>query len=100
AMDTYNRARNRENHTGTQAIETVNGLQSALNSKINSSEKGAANGVASLDNNGKIPLVLIPDALIGSVNYQDNWDASTNTPALPSTPTMDMKGHYYITNLP
>src|SRR5690606_29835571 len=72
------------------------GLQSALNSKINSSEKGAAYGVASLGSASKLLLSQIPEELLGSVRYQDNWNAATNTPTLPSTPTESTKGYYYI----
>lgn len=96
ALDTYNRARARVNHTGTQAISTIAGLQSVLDSKIQLSEKGSPLGVATLDANSKVPLVQMPDALIGSVNYQGNWNALTNTPTLPTTPTSITKGHYYI----
>lgn len=38
----------------------------------------------------------VPDALIGSVNYQGNWDPATNTPTLPATPAASTRGHYYI----
>lgn len=58
------------------------------------SEKGVANGYASLDGNGKVPLAQINDALVGSVNYQGNYDASTNSPALPAA--TGNKGKYYV----
>jgi len=45
----------RGNHTNTQAISTVDGLQAALNSKANTASIGIANGIASLDSNGKLP---------------------------------------------
>lgn len=35
-------------------------MQTALNGKVNSSEKGAANGIATLDANGKVPSSQIP----------------------------------------
>lgn len=89
-------AKNRANHTGTQPINTIEGLEAALDSKISTSEKGASNGVATLDINSKIPLSQVPDALIGSVNYQGNWNPATNTPTLPATPASSTKGHYYI----
>lgn len=50
----------RANHTGTQAISTVNGLQSGLDAKINLVEKAAANGVATLGADGKIPNGQLP----------------------------------------
>ena len=70
--------------------------QTALDGKINTSEKGSSNGVATLDLNSKVPLSQIPEALVGSVNYRGNWNASTNTPTLPTDPTDVTKGHYYI----
>jgi hypothetical protein len=60
------------------------------------SEKGQPNGYASLDSNGKVPLVQINDALIGNVNFQGLWNASTNTPTLANPPASGTKGHYYI----
>jgi hypothetical protein len=60
------------------------------------SEKGQPNGYASLDSNGKVPLVQINDALIGNVNFQGLWNAATNTPTLANPPASDTKGHYYI----
>lgn len=66
------------------------------NTKINQSQRNASNGLAPLDSNSKVPMSNMPDALIGSVNYQGNWDVLTNSPTLDSTPTEETKGHYYI----
>jgi hypothetical protein len=44
----------------THPISGVTGLQSALNSKINLSEKGAPSGVAPLNANSIIPAIYIP----------------------------------------
>jgi hypothetical protein len=60
------------------------------------SEKAQPNGYASLDSNGKVPLVQINDALIGNVNFQGLWNASTNTPTLANPPASGTKGYYYI----
>ena len=35
-----------------------------------------SNGIAGLDSSGKIPLSLIPDSLVGAVNYKGSWNAS------------------------
>lgn len=59
------------------------------------SEKGNANGYASLDGTGKVPLSQINDALIGSVNYRGTYDVVTNTPTLPTAAT-ENKGWYYL----
>ncbi|MGJ1499201.1 hypothetical protein ACR79R_17945 [Sphingobacterium spiritivorum] len=92
-------AKNRSNHTGTQSISTIEDLQTFLDSKIPATQKAASNGVATLDANAKIPMSQVPDALIGSVNYQGNWNPSTNIPTLPATPGTDTKGHYYIASI-
>jgi len=68
--------------------------QNALDIKIDSSDRGIINGVATLDSNTKIPLSQINDAILGQVAYNGTWNASTNTPTLPATP--DQKGDYYI----
>jgi hypothetical protein len=60
------------------------------------SEKAQPNGYASLDSNGKVPLVQINDALIGNVDFQDLWNAATNTPTLANPPASGTKGYYYI----
>lgn len=54
----------RANHTGMQAISTVSGLQTALDAKIESSEKGAVNGVATLGSDQKIPSNQLPPIAI------------------------------------
>lgn len=61
-------------------------------------EKSQANGYASLDGSGKVPTGELPDVLVGSVNYQGTWNASTNTPALASG--VGTKGFYYVVSVP
>lgn len=58
------------------------------------SEKGQNNGYASLDGSGKVPVSQMPDALVGAVVYQGNYNASTNTPTLPVA--TGNKGKYYV----
>lgn len=52
-----------------------------------------ANGIASLDNNGKVPVSQLPASILGALNYQTAWNAATNTPALASG--VGTKGFYY-----
>lgn len=54
-------------------------IQTQIDAKISSSEKGANNGVATLDGGGKIPVSQLPNSVM---EYQGNWNASTNTPTL------------------
>lgn len=76
---------------------TITAIQAALEDKLDVAEKGVANGVATLDNNGKLPLSQINDAVLGQVEYMGVWDATTNTPTLPTTP--EKKGDYYVTSV-
>ena len=64
---------------------------------IPTTEKGVANGVATLDSSTKVPISQIPDAVIGALNYQGTWDASTNTPTLTSS--VGTKGYYYVVSV-
>lgn len=67
------------NLAATDVQGALNELQSDVDSRIPSAEKGAANGVATLDANGKVPVAQLPNAIM---EYQGVWDASTNTPTL------------------
>ena len=62
-------------------------------SKQSVSEKGQANGYASLDSNGTVPTSQLPESVTGALIFEGLWDASTNTPTLPD-PTLH-KGDYY-----
>lgn len=93
----------RTNHTGSQAISTVTGLQTALDGKQaslgftpeNLANKATAGGYASLDGSGRVPLSQLPT---GTQTYVGTWNASTNTPTLANgTGTL---GQYYIVNVP
>jgi hypothetical protein len=82
-----------------QIIESqVTGLTSALAGKIPTTEKGAANGVATLDAGGKVPTTQLPDSVLGQLYYEGTWDASTNTPTLVNPPSASTRGDYYITS--
>lgn len=70
----------RTNHTGTQAISTVSGLQTELDNKLDDSQLGAANGVASLDASGKVPATQLEDYARRDV---DNTFLGTNTFTAP-----------------
>lgn len=81
----------------TEAItELQEAIQDLEDTKVEKSSLGIASGVATLDANAKVPLSQINDSLIGNVNYQGLYDASTNTPNLD---TVAPKGHYYITSV-
>jgi hypothetical protein len=58
-------------------------------------DAGVANGVATLDSGGKVPQNQIP--LMGDLNYQGTWNASTNNPTLTSS--VGTKGYYYVVDV-
>jgi hypothetical protein len=58
-------------------------------------DAGVANGVATLDAGGKVPVSQIPQ--MGDLNYQGTWDAATNTPTLTSS--AGTKGFYYVVSV-
>ena len=51
-------------YTKSQVDSTVSGLQSDINSRIPNAQKGAANGVATLDASSLIPITQIPPAAL------------------------------------
>ena len=60
-------------------------------------DAGVANGVATLDGSGTVPISQLPAAVLGALSYQGTWDASTNTPTLTSS--VGTKGYYYVVNV-
>lgn len=60
---------------------------------VDSSLLGQPNGVATLDNTGHITLSQIGDNVLGSLNYQGTWNASSNLPHI--TGGTGTKGSYY-----
>jgi hypothetical protein len=58
-------------------------------------DAGVANGVATLDSAGKVPVSQIP--ALGDLNYQGTWNATTNTPTLTSS--VGTKGYYYVVSV-
>ena len=60
---------------------------------VNAATQGTANGVATLDSSGRLTTSQIPAALVGAMQYQGVWNASTNSPTLVSG--VGVKGQYY-----
>lgn len=65
---------------------------------ILTSQKGVASGVAPLNASSKIDEIYLPDSILGQVEYQTLWNATTNTPAIPAA-AIGNKGHYYIVSV-
>lgn len=70
-----------------------NAVQAALDLLLPKAKVGVANGAASLDNNGKVPLSQLDESILGGMIYNGTWNASTNTPDLTDVPK---KGNFYI----
>ena len=90
---------------GTIASQNANNVNitggsisgTTVNGYIPTSQKAAANGVATLDSGGTVPLNQIPASIQGGLIYQGTWNASTNTPTLTSS--VGSKGHYYAVSV-
>jgi hypothetical protein len=81
------------NLVATDVQGALNELQTDINGRQLTSEKGNANGYASLDGGGKVPVAQLPATLM---TYEGTWDAATNTPTLANG-TGDA-GMVYIVN--
>ena len=55
---------------------------------------GAANGLATLGSDAKLCASQIPAAILGALEYQGTWNASTDTPPMPAASSAN-KGYYY-----
>lgn len=75
-------------------IADITGLAAALAARQDLDQKGEANGYASLGSDGKVPAAQLPASVFGALSYQGTWNASTNSPAIPSANASN-KGHYY-----
>jgi len=77
---------------------TFNGKQAALGyTPVNSTLLGAANGVATLNASGQLTAAQIPASLLGAMQFQSVWNASTNSPALTSS--TGTAGNFYIVSV-
>jgi hypothetical protein len=74
---------------------SMNGV--TISDYVATATKGVANGVASLDGSGTVPVSQLPAAVLGALSYQGTWNASTNTPTLTSS--VGTKGYYYVVNV-
>jgi len=68
------------NFTGTALAAAFTGdTVTVTSSAIAATDRGAANGVASLDSNGLVPASQLP---VSAMEFKGNWNASTNSPTL------------------
>lgn len=62
-----------------EALDAAQAAQSTADAAIPATEKGANNGVATLDGGGKIPASQLPNSVM---ELQGEWNANTNSPSL------------------
>lgn len=77
---------------GITDVYTKTENAASLDLKVNNSEKGVANGIATLDANGKVVLTQMPDSVLGQLEYMGTWDLTT-------FPTATRKGQYWIASV-
>jgi hypothetical protein len=80
--------------TGAVKIRSLTGALTATSGVVSSVPLGGANGVATLDSTGKIPVTQLPSSVM---EYKGTWNAATNTPTLANG-TGD-PGDVYICNV-
>ena len=87
---------NDNSHSHT--ISNISGLQSALDSKLNTSLKGAKNGLATLDSSGTVPSSQLPSYVDDVVDVSMKSDLSSATNANGDTITPE-SGKIYIDDI-
>lgn len=63
------------------------------NRYVRNSVLAQPNGVATLNDKGKVVFNQLPDAALGGLDYQGSWNANTNTPILFSS--QSVRGYFY-----
>jgi hypothetical protein len=82
----------------------ANGIQFSTDSTLQTTagipltQKGVAQGVATLGVDGRLTTEQIPSSLAGAIVFQGGWNASTNTPTLSNG--TGTTGYQYIVTTP
>jgi hypothetical protein len=99
-------------NSGVASLNSVGKvIQTALNSEkldgktfsqvaalfVAASLLGANNGVAELDSSGKLKTAQIPDGVGSSLTYKGGWNATTNSPTIPSAAGGNKNWFYIVT---
>jgi hypothetical protein len=80
--------------TSGAKVRGLNGVLTGTSGIVSSVPLGAANGVATLDSGGKVPVSQLPSSV---VTYLGTWNAATNTPTLVNG--VGDAGDMYICNV-
>lgn len=80
--------------TSGAKVRNLNGVLTGTAGVVDSVPLGGANGVATLDSSGKVPVSQLPASV---VTYLGTWNAATNTPTL--TNGVGDAGDMYLCNV-
>lgn len=80
--------------TITDDVSVGGNLSVNNNNVLTEADKGVSNGVASLDSVGRVPYSQLPES---AMEYEGNWDASTNTPTLADG--IGTNGDFYVVSV-
>jgi hypothetical protein len=75
----------------TQALSTITDAGTAAARDVGTDP----GDLPELDGSGKLPVSLLPDAILGALSYQSAWNATTNSPTIPAAAAGN-KGWYYV----
>lgn len=89
--------------SSTSNPHSVTATQVGLGNVLNATQevvsaKGQALGYCPLDGSAKVSGTYLPDSVLGQVDYQGVWNATTNNPTIPAADSTN-KGHYYIVSV-
>lgn len=73
----------------------ITNLKATADAAEVAAKKGTANGYAGLDATGKVPTSQLPDSVLGTIQFQGTWNATTNSPTIPAAAAGN-KGWYYV----
>lgn len=82
-------------NTADVAKPVSTATQTALNLKEDKSNRGIANGYATLDAAGTVPTTQLPASVVGASVYKGTWNAATNTPSITTGSAPGKQGWYY-----
>lgn len=84
------------NHFLGRISYNLNKVNDVVSSFIKTVKKnlGSANGIATLDSDGRIPFTQLPES---AMEFMGTWDASTNTPTL--TDGTGTNGNFYVVSV-
>ena len=83
------------NHFFGRVSYNLNKVNDNVSKLVNTliSHRGTANGLATLDENGRIPFSQLPES---AIEYKGNWNAETNEPPLSDEMEGATSGDFYI----